>query len=124
MRLDESLYAIKNIGENGLPLGEFNRFIAVTVDEKSCLPPMIFQDKACSDATRKHPPQTPMKESGNDELVFMNDTIYIDPGISGEMKKKVLPNPFLSCFHDGSCITRNHQTATFRQEKMIFCCFF
>jgi hypothetical protein len=90
VRLDESLYAIKNIGENGLPLGEFNRFIGVPVDEKSCLPPMIFQDKACSDTTRKHPTQTPRKESGNDELVFMNDTIYIDHGISGEMKKKVL----------------------------------
>ncbi|PAN12621.1 hypothetical protein PAHAL_2G278600 [Panicum hallii] len=89
MRLDESLYAIKNIGENGLPLGEFNRFIGVPVDEKSCLPPMIFQDKACSDTTRKHPTQTPRKESGNDELVFMNDTIYIDHGISGEMKKKI-----------------------------------
>ena len=90
VRLDESLYAIKNIGENGLPLGEFNRFIGVPVDGKSCLPPMIFQDKACSDTTQKHPTQTPRKESGNAELVFMNDTIYIDHGISGEMKKKVL----------------------------------
>jgi len=89
MRLDESLYAIKNIGENGLPLGEFNRFIGVPVDGKSCLPPMIFQDKACSDTTQKHPTQTPRKESGNAELVFMNDTIYIDHGISGEMKKKI-----------------------------------
>jgi hypothetical protein len=123
VRLDESLYAIKNIGENGLPLGEFNRFIAVPVDEKSCLPPMIFQDKACSDATRKHPPQAPRKESGNNELVFMNDTIYIDPGISGDMKKKVLLSSLLSCYGDGSCITRNHQIATFRQEKMIFLLF-
>ncbi|CAN6204574.1 unnamed protein product [Urochloa humidicola] len=89
MRLDESLYAIKNIGENGLPLGEFNRLVGVPVDEKSCLPPIIFQDKACSDATRKPPLQTPRKEAGSDELVFMNDTIYIDPGISGEMKKKI-----------------------------------
>ncbi|OEL32950.1 hypothetical protein BAE44_0006031 [Dichanthelium oligosanthes] len=89
MRLDESLYAIKNIGENGLPLGEFNRLAGVPVDEKSCLPPMIFQDKVCSDTIRKHPPQTPRKESGSDELVFMNDTIYIDLGISSEMKKKI-----------------------------------
>jgi len=90
VRLDESLYAIKNIGENGLPLGEFNRFIGVPVDEKSCLPPVFFQDKASSDTTGKHPTQAPRKESGNAELVFMNDTIYIDHGISGEMKKKVL----------------------------------
>ncbi|CAN6217799.1 unnamed protein product [Urochloa humidicola] len=89
MRLDESLYAIKNIGENGLPLGEFNRLVGVPVDEKSCLPPIIFQDKACSDMTHKQPLQTPRKETGGDELVFMNGTIYIDPGISGEMKKKI-----------------------------------
>ncbi|CAN6167084.1 unnamed protein product [Urochloa humidicola] len=89
MRLDESLYAIKNIGENGLPLGEFNRLVGVPVDEKSCLPPIIFQDKACSDTTRKQSLQTPRKETGSDELVFMNDTIYIDSGISGEMKKKI-----------------------------------
>ncbi|CAN6224578.1 unnamed protein product [Urochloa humidicola] len=89
MRLDESLYAIKNIGENDLPLGEFNRLVGVPVDEKSCLPPIIFQDKACSDTTRKQPLQTPRKETGSDELVFMNDTIYIDPRISGEMKKKI-----------------------------------
>ncbi|KAF8695403.1 hypothetical protein HU200_037637 [Digitaria exilis] len=89
MRLDESLYAIKNIGENGLPLGESNRFIGVPVDEKSCLPPMIYQDKACSNTIRKHLPQTPRKESSNHELIFMNDTIYIDPGVSDEMKKKI-----------------------------------
>ncbi|CAL5081639.1 unnamed protein product [Urochloa decumbens] len=89
MRLDESLYAIKNIGENGLPLGEFNRRVGVPVDEKSCLPPIIFQDKACSDTTREPPLQTPRNETGGDELVFEDDTIYVDPGISGEMKKKI-----------------------------------
>lgn len=89
MRLDESLYSIKNIGENGLPLGDFNRLVGVPVSENSCLPPVIFQDKACADTTRKHPLQTRRKEDGIDELVFRNETIYIDPGISGEMRKKV-----------------------------------
>lgn len=90
MRLDESLYAaIKNIRENGVPLQEFNRLVEVPVNEKSCLPPLIFQDKACSDITRKHSLQTPREEDRHDGLVFMNDTIYIDPGISGEMRKKI-----------------------------------
>ncbi|KAL6656076.1 hypothetical protein ACP70R_006902 [Stipagrostis hirtigluma subsp. patula] len=88
MRLDESLYSIKNIGENGLPLGEFNRLVGVPVNEKSCLPPMVFQDKACSDTPRRHSLQTPRKENDHDEFVFTNDTIYIDPGISVEMRKK------------------------------------
>ncbi|XP_066390303.1 uncharacterized protein [Miscanthus floridulus] len=89
MRLDESLYAIKSIGDNGVPLGEFNRLVGVPVNEKSCLPPQIFQDKACSDMTRKHSLQTPGEKGGHDGLVFVNDTIYIDPGISDEMRKKL-----------------------------------
>ncbi|EMS60593.1 hypothetical protein TRIUR3_16582 [Triticum urartu] len=89
MRLDESLYSIKNIGENGLPLGESNRLVGLPVNEKSCLPPMIFQDKACSDTTRKHQLQAHREEPEHDVFIFTNDTIYIDPGISGEMKKKI-----------------------------------
>uniref|UniRef100_A0A804Q922 BRCT domain-containing protein n=1 Tax=Zea mays TaxID=4577 RepID=A0A804Q922_MAIZE len=89
MRLDESLYAIKSIGENGVPPGEFSRLVGVPVNEKSCLPPLIFQDKACSDMTQKHSLQTPGNGGGHDGLVFMNDTIYIDPGISDEMRKKI-----------------------------------
>ncbi|VAI32483.1 unnamed protein product [Triticum turgidum subsp. durum] len=89
MRLDESLYSIKNIGENGLPLGESNRLVGLPVNEKSCLPPMIFQDKACSDTTLKRQLQAHREEPEHDVFVFTNDTIYIDPGISGEMKKKI-----------------------------------
>ncbi|KAF0913981.1 hypothetical protein E2562_025392 [Oryza meyeriana var. granulata] len=89
MRLDESSYSIKNIGENGMPLREFNQLVGAPVSENSCLPPMIFQDKACSDTTEKHRLQTPRKEDDHNEFVFTNDSIYIDPGISGEMRKKV-----------------------------------
>uniref|UniRef100_A0A0E0M1Q7 BRCT domain-containing protein n=1 Tax=Oryza punctata TaxID=4537 RepID=A0A0E0M1Q7_ORYPU len=89
MRLDESLYSIKNIGENGMPLGEFNRLVGAPVSESSCLPPMMFQEKAFSDTTEKHRLQTSRKEYDHDEFVFTNDSIYIDPGISGEMRKKV-----------------------------------
>jgi hypothetical protein len=89
VRLDESLYSIKNIGENGLPLGEFNRLVGVPVSENTCLPPVIFQHKACADTTRKYPPRTPRSKDGHDEFVFTNETIYIDPGISSEMRKKV-----------------------------------
>ncbi|XP_015696658.1 uncharacterized protein LOC102720908 [Oryza brachyantha] len=89
MRLDESLYSIKNIGENGMPLGEFNRLVGAPVGENSCLPPMVSQEKAFSNTTEKHRLQTSRKEHDHDEYVFTNDSIYIDPGISGEMRKKV-----------------------------------
>ncbi|KAG8056882.1 hypothetical protein GUJ93_ZPchr0002g25958 [Zizania palustris] len=61
MRLDESLYSIKNIGENGTPL----------------------------DTAQKHQLQTPRKGHDHGEFIFTNDSVYIDPGISGEMRKKV-----------------------------------
>ncbi|KAM0848916.1 hypothetical protein ACQ4PT_054066 [Festuca glaucescens] len=89
MRLDESLYSIRNIGENGRPLGEFNRLVGAPVSENSCLPPMVFQDKACSDTTQKHRLQAHREEPEHDVFVFTNHTIYIDPGLSGEMKKKI-----------------------------------
>ncbi|KAG8050093.1 hypothetical protein GUJ93_ZPchr0009g1511 [Zizania palustris] len=89
MRLDESLYSIKNIGENGMPLGDMNRLVGTPVSEKSCLPPMIFEDKACSDTTQKHQLQSPRKGHHHGEFVFTNDSMYIDPGISSEMRKKV-----------------------------------
>nr|QGN65408.1 BRCA1 C Terminus domain containing protein [Oryza sativa f. spontanea] len=89
MRLDESLYSIKNIGENGMPLGEFNRLVGAPVSGNSCLPPMMFQEKTFSDTTEKHRLQTSRKEHDHDEFLFTNDSIYIDPGISGEMRKKV-----------------------------------
>lgn len=101
VRLDESLYSIKNMGENGLPLGEFNRLVGVPVSEQSCLPPMIFQDKACSGATQKHQLQGPREKPEHDLFVFANDTIYIDPGISGEMKKKVCSISIASSFRNG-----------------------
>jgi hypothetical protein len=103
VRLDESLYSIKNIGENGRPLGEFNRLVGVPVDEKSCLPPMVFQDKACSDATQKHRDelQAHREEPEQDVFVFTNHTIYIDPGISGEMKKKVWSMSIAAFFYNG-----------------------
>ncbi|KAM0848917.1 hypothetical protein ACQ4PT_054066 [Festuca glaucescens] len=89
VRLDESLYSIRNIGENGRPLGEFNRLVGAPVSENSCLPPMVFQDKACSDTTQKHRLQAHREEPEHDVFVFTNHTIYIDPGLSGEMKKKI-----------------------------------
>lgn len=116
MRLDESLYSIKNIGENGLLLGESNRLVGLPVNEKSCLPPMIFQDKACSDTTHKRQLQAHREEPEDDVFVFTNDTIYIDPGISGEMKKKVCPCQLL--LH--SIMVDTPPPTCFRKKTIIF----
>jgi hypothetical protein len=118
VRLDESLYSIKNIGENGRPLGDFSRLVGAPVDEKSCLPPMVFQDKACSDATQKHQLQAYREEPEQDVFVFTDHTIYIDPGISGEMKKKVRSMSIAASFCNGwHFTTLNHR---FQEENLVF----
>jgi hypothetical protein len=117
VRLDESLYSIKNIGENGLPLGEFNQLVGLPVSENSCLPPVIYQDKACADTIRKHPLQTPRSEDGHDEFIFKNETIYIDLGISGEMRKKVW---YLSLL---ALVIVDILLESAKQESRTFSCF-
>jgi hypothetical protein len=116
VRLDESLYSIKNIGENGRPLGDFNRLVGTPVDEKSCLPPMVFQDKACSDASQRHQLQAHREGPEHDVFVFTDHTIYIDPEISGEMKKKV--TSIAASFHNGWHLSLlNHR---FLEENLVF----
>lgn len=88
-RLNESLYSIKSVGESGLPLGEVNRLVGLTGSEKSCLPAIAFGDETSSNAAGQ--PQLPLsiKELRAGVSVFSNDCIFIDSGVSCELKKKV-----------------------------------
>ncbi|XP_073110060.1 uncharacterized protein [Elaeis guineensis] len=89
-RLNESLYRIKSVGESGLPSGEFNRLVGLPGSEKSCLPAIAFEDERSSNTTGQ--PQLPssVKEIRAGGSVFSNDCIYIDSGVSYELKKKVI----------------------------------
>ncbi|XP_008792858.1 uncharacterized protein LOC103709336 isoform X2 [Phoenix dactylifera] len=90
MRLNESLYSIKSVGESGLPLGEFNRLVELPGSEKSCLPAIAFGDERSSNtAGQPHLPSS-VKELRAGGSVLSNDCIYIDSGVSYELKKKVV----------------------------------
>ncbi|XP_020080437.1 uncharacterized protein LOC109704122 isoform X1 [Ananas comosus] len=90
VRLNESLYSVKNIGENGFPLGEFNRLVGLPGSEKSCLPVMAFEDHKFSNTARQHQLESTRKELKTAGSVFSNDSIYIDSDISGELKEKLV----------------------------------
>ena len=88
MRLSESLYSVKSTGDNGLPLGEFNRLVDIPGNENSCLPLITFGDGKSLDLTRQNQLQS-SGENSKDGYFFSNDVLYIDSNISGEMRKKV-----------------------------------
>ncbi|XP_072980616.1 uncharacterized protein [Typha angustifolia] len=89
VRLSESLYSVKSTGDNGLPLGEFNRLVDIPGNENSCLPLITFGDGKSSDLTRQNQLQS-SGENSKDGYFFSNDVLYIDSNISGEMRKKIV----------------------------------
>ncbi|URE24031.1 BRCA1 C Terminus (BRCT) domain [Musa troglodytarum] len=90
VRLSESLYSVKTIGGNGLPLGELNRLVAIPGSAKSCLPSPALGDEKSSGKAWQPPVQPPKKEDTNGGSVFSNNFIFVDPEISDELKKKVI----------------------------------
>lgn len=96
VRLSESLYSVKTIGGNGLPLGELNRLVAIPGSAKSCLPSPALGDEKSSGKAWEPPVQPPKKEDTNGGSVFSNKFIFVDPEISDELKKKVRNMDFSS----------------------------
>ncbi|XP_077236394.1 uncharacterized protein LOC143877947 isoform X2 [Tasmannia lanceolata] len=90
VRLDETLYSVKSVGENGLPMKELNRLVGFTGSEYSCLPTMMNDDSKLSNLARQPHQQSSGKESSRSrESVLANHCIYIDSNISTELQKKV-----------------------------------
>lgn len=90
VRLSESLYSVKSVGQSGLPLSELNRLAGLPGAEKSCLPVMAFEDHRPSNTSYLPHPRSPRKESKSNCHVLSNDSIYIDSNISTELKTKVV----------------------------------
>ncbi|KAM7275290.1 hypothetical protein ACFE04_017156 [Oxalis oulophora] len=84
VRLSESLYNIKSVGDNGVRLDELNRLVGFSSAENSCLPAGILEAHKLN-----------MRFSGKDsnkttdtDSVFMGHTMYVDSDISAELYKK------------------------------------
>ncbi|KAJ1701445.1 hypothetical protein LUZ63_001224 [Rhynchospora breviuscula] len=78
VRLDESLYSVGSLGENGLPLGELNRVAVLPGSERSCIPLAAIEEAKSS-----------KREFEGSRHIFSEDAIYMDPDISAETKSKI-----------------------------------
>eukprot|EP00262_Sarcandra_glabra_P022403 TRINITY_DN9905_c0_g1_i1.p1 TRINITY_DN9905_c0_g1~~TRINITY_DN9905_c0_g1_i1.p1 ORF type:complete len:489 (-),score=62.67 TRINITY_DN9905_c0_g1_i1:370-1806(-) len=90
VRLSESLYSVKNVGENGSPTGELNRLVGFPGTGNSCLPTILHEDnKACNNTWQSH-----LQFSGKDYRskgsILASHCIYIDSNVSSELQKKVV----------------------------------
>ncbi|OVA04234.1 BRCT domain [Macleaya cordata] len=89
VRLSESLYTVKSVGENGVQL-DFNRLVGSTGTEKSCLPVGVHEATKQSKITERPLLQLSGKESSRSrELVLAGQTIHVDSDLSPELKRKV-----------------------------------
>jgi hypothetical protein len=78
VRLNESLYSLSSLGENGLPLGELNQVAVLPGNEKYCLPLAVIEEAKSS-----------KREWEGRRYIFTEDAFYIDPDMSAETKNKV-----------------------------------
>ncbi|XP_077240936.1 uncharacterized protein LOC143881623 [Tasmannia lanceolata] len=90
IRLNETLYNVKSVGENGFPMRESDRLTGFSDAENSCLPATINEDSKLSNITCQKHLQSSGKKSRSRESVLANHCIYVDSNISTEMQKKVV----------------------------------
>ncbi|CAL5358636.1 hypothetical protein CsSME_00048631 [Camellia sinensis var. sinensis] len=87
VRLSESLYTVKSIGENGMPMDDLNRLSQFVGSETSCLPVAIHEHAKQSGMAVPFPE----KESKRSvESTLSGHSLYIDSDISPELHRKVV----------------------------------
>lgn len=87
VRLSESLYTVKSIGENGMPMDDLNRLSQFVGSETSCLPVAIHEHAKQSGMAVPFPE----KESKRSvESTLSGHSLYIDLDISPELHRKVV----------------------------------
>ncbi|KAI9192159.1 hypothetical protein LWI28_019009 [Acer negundo] len=89
VRLSESLYTVKSIGEHGMHLDKLNRLVGFTGTENSCLPAGIYESKQ-HDKTGKPNLQFSDKDSNRSPgPTLSGHYMYVDSDISEELRNKV-----------------------------------
>lgn len=89
VRLSESLYTVKNTGENGTRVDELNRLVGVT-SEKSCLPAGLYEAKKFDSIEKPHLQSSWEDSNRSSDSTLSGRCIFIDADISNELRKKVI----------------------------------
>ncbi|CAI0448267.1 unnamed protein product [Linum tenue] len=89
-RLSESLYAVKNLGDNGVRLDDLNRLVGFTDAENSCFPDGVSNSKQFDMTERPAHKHAPRKASScSNDLIFSGNAMFVDPDVSNDLKIKV-----------------------------------
>lgn len=89
VRLSESLYSVKSVGENGARLDEMNRLVGFTGAENVCLPVGINDAKQFNKSEGLHQlssGRSPIKSIG---LNLSGNSMYVDSDISDDLRSRV-----------------------------------
>ncbi|GLT25651.1 hypothetical protein SLA2020_007690 [Shorea laevis] len=89
VRLSESLYTVKSVGENSKRIDELKRLAGFSA-EKSCLPAGFHEAIKFDMIEKPHLCSVGGDSSRSLELTLSGHTMYIDSDISKELRKKVI----------------------------------
>lgn len=88
MRLSESLYGVKNYGNNNMKVDDYKLLSGYTNSENSCLPASVHEVKR-NDRAEEFQRFSGNEFSKNVDLPLSGCSIYVDPDISAELRTKV-----------------------------------
>lgn len=89
VRLSESLYTVKSIGEHGMHLDKLNRLVGFAGTENSCLPAGIFEAKQFDATAKPHLRFSERESNRSTNATLSGHSMYIDSDISEELRNKV-----------------------------------
>lgn len=89
VRLSESLYTVKGVGENGSRVDELKRLVS-TASESSCLPASFHDTKKIDMVGKPHVRYSRSDPKNSLSSMLSGHTLYIDSDISDELRNKVL----------------------------------
>ncbi|KAA8538721.1 hypothetical protein F0562_028298 [Nyssa sinensis] len=90
VRLNESLYSVRSVGENGMHMNDLNRLIQYAGTENSCLPVGLHDHTKQSDMIEEPHcfPEDVFKRSM--ESTLSGHSLFVDLDVSTELRSKVI----------------------------------
>ncbi|XP_015572977.1 uncharacterized protein LOC8258608 isoform X1 [Ricinus communis] len=89
VRLSESLYSVKSVGETDVRLDDLNRLVGINGTENSCLPVGINDAKKFDAIEGLHKRLSARSSNRNIDSTLSGSSMFIDSEISDELRNKV-----------------------------------
>ncbi|XP_057957752.1 uncharacterized protein LOC131150799 [Malania oleifera] len=91
IRLSESLYSVKSVGENGMHMDDLNQLVGLTNAENSCLPVGMRENAKLSKTTEEPQQQFSGRESKRSiGSTLSGHLMHVDSDICDELRSKVI----------------------------------